>query len=1859
MLADHVSSAWNRTARDIDVDVGFHHIFETVASARPDALAISDGERALSYAELNERSARLATYLGLRGIGPGEKVAIFMDRSIDLVVAMLAIAKAGAVYIPVDPGFPEQRLRGMLEDSATTLVLTHSALQSRAGTLVDHRCECVPLDAHWPQISMCDAQPFAPPLCDEQLAYVIYTSGSTGQPKGVMIGHRALTNFLLSMAEVPGMTHDDVLFAVTTHCFDISGLELLLPLVTGGQCWLCPTDVASDAHRLIAAIEHVKPTIMQATPTTWMMLFNAGWTNAEQIRILCGGEPLPETLKGFFERTSRDVWNMYGPTETTIWSTVGKLDAGQPVTIGRPIANTRVYIVRDDGSLSDVGEAGELCIAGLGLAQGYLNQLELTAEKFVDNPFEPSGKLYRTGDLARWQADGTIVHLGRIDNQVKIRGYRIETSEIEAHLDAHPNIRRSVVVAREHLGVQQLIAYCVAEDTVQQGRLPADALRDYLTARLPGYMVPAFIVQIDEVPLTPNGKTDRKALAQRPVSAAGTRISALGNDEVMHFIIDEWSRLLGVVDIDTDSRFQDIGGDSVAANLFVTHLNKTFGCALTLSALKDHPTPADIARLVLAPRARQASELGGERKHAFAQSRQRAHDDLRNERRQQVSRAQSEPTHAPEAPARRAGRHDVAIVGMAGKFPLADTPDDFWTHIAAGRNCVSAIDEAHAKWWDDTGAARPRGLWAGLISGIFEFDPAFFRIAPREAELMDPQQRLMLMCAWHALEDAGIAPEVFRERRTGVFVAASQNDYAIHAARIAKNKSYLVTGHMASMIPHRISHALDLFGPSECIETTCSSSLVALHRAVRAIRDDECEQAIVGGINLLISSDYFDSYGAMGLLSADQRTATFQPDASGYVRAEGFGAVILKPLEQAIDDHDTIHAVIKGTSVNHGGAAASLTAPSVKGMAAAICDAIADSGVATDTIRYIEAHGTGSVAGDDAEIDALWCALERMTGTGAARRAYALGGLKPCIGHAEIASGMAALFKVVLAMRHGVIPGIPGIRDEDVDSRWPDSAFCFSADNRAWERARDAGGAPLPRRAGINGYGFGVNAHLIVEEYCPAEQRAREQGQAAGAAGAKQVAVLSACAPQQLAIVVRELRAFLRAHPDCDLGRVIHTLQVGRQALQVRLALVVSTVDELAERLEQVEPIMLRGGANTADKLASIRGVFYSTVHRGASGSADAAPPVDVNSDPAVLARAWTAGARVQWRALGDGPARLSLPHYPFRLGEYRAGLGEHGAKRQAVDASSTRVVGTPHTKRICVVGAGPGGLVMAKSLLEEGHRPVVYEAQALLGGVWNLERNKTVGVYSTTRFQNSKDTSFFSDFYPQHIADIFPNVRDVRAYLEAYADHFDLKRHIHCGVTVISVRETSGRWQVETVSDSGERRTEVFDGVALCHGRYQIPRRLALKGLDTFDGLVLHAGEYYDNTPFVGKRVLVIGNGVSGMDIATEASKVADAVYWSIRSRKFILPRMVGFLPNDFVSPASLLLPWRMRTQRQLDRLELAVPTFNNAFERSGLRPSIEEFGRHPFIHINDEVVDLVAAGRIKTMLGQIDRFAGNACFHRGSGEVIEDIDVVVECSGYRTDALWHYLDDIEPQRDFAMGLFHRRNPMLVNQYGLQEIGVIGTFPYLEMVARWYAQIVSGKYTLSEAELALGADTRQIIMGPLASVVIGMKLGLVPNPHVEFKQFWSLLNRPCFPAQYRLTGIHAASEAADIVDACAKRAFVHGEAQDSEIRQLKFRLLAGLGLDSLRHLLSTGEISQHEYENACMHFDNPLVIDWECQFLTPLCDDESGGGSARAPDKPSSTLEDEYRALIQKLKLQTMDGDDLLMELKKLSRAS
>ncbi|UZG49710.1 non-ribosomal peptide synthetase/type I polyketide synthase [Caldimonas thermodepolymerans] len=586
--ADRIQLArWNDTGMGYDPAAAtIPQLLAGPVQRHPAAVALRRGPRSLTYAELEALSNRLAHALRARGISRGQLVGLCLERSPEMLVAQLAILKAGAAYVPLDPAFPAERLAYMAQDAQLALLLTQSSL---TGLLPWPRERTLLVDA---DAALLAAQPDSPPPADElaarpeDAAYVIYTSGSTGRPKGVVVPHRAVVNFLLSMARAPGLSASDRLLAVTTLSFDIAVLELLLPLSVGAQIVLASRDEAMDGQALCALLLSSQATVMQATPATWRMLVEAGWAGSPAFKALIGGEPLPPDLAAQLLERCGQLWNMYGPTETTVWSTIMRITDARDITIGRPIANTQVHILDPRGQPCPIGVPGEICIGGDGVTLGYLRRPELTAERFIDDPWRPGARLYRTGDRGRWRHDGLLEHHGRMDFQVKVRGYRIELGEIEANLATHPQVARNVVIVREDRpGDARLVAYVVPRDEMPG----AQALREHLRQSLPEYMLPQHYVQLQAIPLLPNGKIDRKALpAPTEASAdasAPVRDAAAPRTPAEAAVAEIWKRLLGIEHVSPSDNFFDLGGHSLLAMRAVGEMEAALGSRIPVRRL--------------------------------------------------------------------------------------------------------------------------------------------------------------------------------------------------------------------------------------------------------------------------------------------------------------------------------------------------------------------------------------------------------------------------------------------------------------------------------------------------------------------------------------------------------------------------------------------------------------------------------------------------------------------------------------------------------------------------------------------------------------------------------------------------------------------------------------------------------------------------------------------------------------------------------------------------------------------------------------------------------------------------------------------------------------------------------------------------------------------------------------------------------------------------------------------------------------------------------------------------------------------------------------------------------------------------
>ena len=572
---------WNATEAGYPRDLCVHELFEAQAKRSPDAVAVVFEQRQLSYGELNARANQLAHYLKARGVGPEVLVGICVERSLDMVVGLLGILKAGGAYIPLDPAYPKERLAFILEETQAPVLLTQQQLLDG---LPEHHAQVVCLDRDWEAVAPEKEEDPVGDVAPENLAYVIYTSGSTGRPKGVQINHRSLTNFLNAMSREPGITNEDVLLAVTTVSFDIAALELFLPICVGARAVVVSREVAADGLRLSEELASSGATVMQATPATWRLLIEAGWPGNEGLKILCGGEALPRELADQLLERGGSLWNLYGPTETAIWSTIHRVESREgPVPIGRPIANTQVYVLDAQQQPVPVGVPGELYIGGAGVARGYLNRPEQTAERFVVNPFTnaPAANLYRTGDWVRYQPDGNLNYLWRIDNQVKIRGFRIELAEIETALESHPPVAEAVAAVREYgPGDVRLIAYFVPAPGHNEPT--GTELRTLLRAKLPQYMVPSVYVALEALPLTPNGKIDRKALPEPDLfHVHRSADSEPPSTETEIALAEIWKAALGIEGVGANDNFFDLGGHSLLSMQVIFRVEEKLGARLT------------------------------------------------------------------------------------------------------------------------------------------------------------------------------------------------------------------------------------------------------------------------------------------------------------------------------------------------------------------------------------------------------------------------------------------------------------------------------------------------------------------------------------------------------------------------------------------------------------------------------------------------------------------------------------------------------------------------------------------------------------------------------------------------------------------------------------------------------------------------------------------------------------------------------------------------------------------------------------------------------------------------------------------------------------------------------------------------------------------------------------------------------------------------------------------------------------------------------------------------------------------------------------------------------------------------------
>ena len=1106
-----------------------HGTFARRAALHPAAVALRHLDERVTYGELDERSTCLAATLQARGVRAGSTVGVALDRSSSAIVALLAILKAGACYLPLDSAYPRDRLAFMLDDADAVLVVAAPDHATAFGQAVP----VLVLDSAATSASQASG-PVVDGVAAHDLAYVMYTSGSTGTPKGVQIPHDAILRLVLDAGYVH-LAADTVMLHAAPLGFDASTLEIWGPLLNGGCCVLHPEELPTPAG--------LATTIRQAAVTSaWLTaaLFNAVVDDdPRHLRglreLLIGGEALSVAHVRRLLDAVPDVTliNGYGPTESTTFATTWRIPRPLPanarsVPIGKPITDTQVLVLGPAMELLPTGAVGKLYVGGRGLARGYLKRPELTAERFVANPFAAHERLYDTGDLVRTLPGGEIEFIGRADQQVKIRGFRIELGEIESALAVHPAVQAAAVLAwRDASGDASLAAYLVA----RPGAVAASAaeLRTSLAKSLPEFMLPTACIWLDRFPITVNGKLDRAALP-RPAPARPELVTPFQapQDGVEEKICAIFADVLGIDRAGRLDNFFELGGNSLQVLKALGRLARDGIAGLSATMFFRQPTAQALARVLA-----DAAKGDGAAKPATA------------------------PAPAGATPA--VDDDPIAIIAVAGRFPGARDVEAFWAQLCEGRDGIThfADDELDpslaASLVGDPNYVKARGI----IDDVEMFDPAFFGISPREAELMDPQQRLFMELCWECLERGGHIPDA-AEMPIGVFAGMNNATYfrrhvqprpdlidklGEFAVMLANEKDYIAT---------RTANRLNLTGPAVSIHTACSTSLVTIAQAFWSLRQGQCRMALAGGASITCPprSGYLYQEGAM--LSPDGRTRSFDADAQGTVFSDGVAVVLLKRLSDAIADGNEVIALIRGVGVNNDGRdKASFTAPSVDGQVAVIAQAHAVARVDPRTISYVEAHGTATPLGDPVEVEALTVAFRRGTAdTGFCR----IGSVKSNVGHLVYAAGAAGVIKTALALENEHLPATLHVGQPSPKIGFAQSPFVVNDRAAPWPRTA------APRRAGVSSFGVGgTNAHAVMEE-------APLRPPSSSARGPQRLQ-LAARTPAALTAMTARLATHLEQHPLINLADVAFTLQHGRSAFVHRLAVVAASPAEAVEAL--------------------------------------------------------------------------------------------------------------------------------------------------------------------------------------------------------------------------------------------------------------------------------------------------------------------------------------------------------------------------------------------------------------------------------------------------------------------------------------------------------------------------------------------------------------------------------------------------------------------------------------------------------------------------------------------------------------------
>ncbi len=1197
---------WNDSQLSYSKDKTIHYFFEEHVTKNPHNIAATYAGSSLTYFELNEKANKLSNFIRLHylncyktELNPETLIIISIESSLELAIAILAVIKAGAAYVPIDVNYPQKRKSFILEDTDAKLILTKEAYVVDFNEIVDDPDKILVLEKGLTIENLQNKDLQQNPL-PSNTVYIIYTSGSTGNPKGVCVTHLSLNNFVTSVASKINLNSKRIL-TVSSFTFDMFCFDFFCALCLGGTLILADSAMVREPDALVNYIENNKPDVMIATPSLWHMIIDK--LSPSQLTIISAGEALHENLAKKLFKVSADVWDAYGPTETTVFSIIKKLIPSEPFSIGKPIPNISAYILNENLQPVPIGVVGELYIGGDCLAKGYLNRPELTKERFINNPFVSESemrtknnlKIYKTGDLAFWLPSGDIRYVGRNDFQVKIAGHRIELEELEFVLNQIPKLKQCFVLPVKSEMSAQLVVYYTAEN-----RMEESSLRDHLAKSLPAYMIPHIFIYLEKFPVNNNGKIDIKNLPKFEQVSLNETIT-LPRNPIEKELMDILIGVLNVQWLGVDKNIFDMGCDSLKAVQLQTKINNHFNSKIKVVDIFYYPTIEKLALLL--------NDKAAEIENPYINISNFVKAEKKDDK--------------------------IAMIGYACSFPMSDTVEEYWTNLKTGKECIRRLgrEECAQRGVSKEVAHHEKYLpYAGVIPNIETFDTEFWELSERDTFFMDPKMRLFLEQTWKALESSGYIKKR-KQISTGLFAAFGKLDYLeniLQLENIKRTINYFDSSMLNSTdyFLNRIAYLLGMSGPLLSVDTACSSAAVAVIEACESLLSQRCNLAIVGGVNLCSANDFGHiNFEGEELLSKDGHSRIFDEKAGGIIRSDGVGVIVLKRLSEAIKDRDHIRAVIKGYGISHDGMRKfGNMYPRLSSLKKCIADARQNLGSAN--IDYVECHGMGFKLGELFEFDAL---RETSKDTpNASMHKCILGSVKANIGHTGYASGIAQLIKVACMLEHRSVPPQINYETPYAEFNLDNEPFQITKEGYTWEREQGK-----LKMAGMTSFGIGgTNVHIVLEEAPSTIQFSNDKP------ASNYLICLSAKSDKSLAQMKRDLSNYLALHPRTNMLDVAYTLHLAREEFSHRFAFVCQDVESCIKLLESNHPNL--------QSLKDING----RILQGQQPNLKFNWP-DVVDDPATLSKTaelWLQGVEINWEPLySNNPGMfIELPTYSF-----------------------------------------------------------------------------------------------------------------------------------------------------------------------------------------------------------------------------------------------------------------------------------------------------------------------------------------------------------------------------------------------------------------------------------------------------------------------------------------------------------------------------------------------------------------------------------------------------------------------------------